>query len=396
MKQWLGTEKLCNWLKAHPIVNFITITIMENMIWLFVTNWISMPYVAYLFIFSSNLASKNDYALFREQTLVSLSFSIKTIGIVLLLIGTLIYFVMQHSRKRCELAEANAINWKKKYTNNLVNEDQIKTLNARLLELKPRIELNRLVDLLSQFTNESEIVESIQLYEHSELPNPKNVSANSFIDISFKFLDGTAAKDANVNALLHIRYQLGSDIYYPLYHLFADRNAYYAQHQRSSNATQEHDIQAKAISLFTDISKILNKLTDVSEIRDIHYAYYRILEMLATIVIAKEELVECKKLLEYSGEIESQLKRGQRTGLLGTLFMESMYYFGNENSFSKKNRCYFTAPLNYKGRKMIMVVVLQKNKLRLGPNQKELECCKEIYDEINQLLTDTLSERRTV
>ena len=111
--------------------------------------------------------------------------------------------------------------------------------------------------------------------------------------------------------------------------------------------------------------------------------YYKLLDILANIVIGKS--IKYNNLLE-NGEIETQLKYGQRTGMLGAIFTGQLYCFYNDNSITKKDRIYFSVPISYKGNQLILLGICNKNKLRVARNRSCIDCCVQIYDEINKAL----------
>lgn len=387
--------------EKHPVLKFIFLTIAENLIWLLVValfKFLKQKYHLYLFLSKTPIDNFDDYIISTPKMFTAATINIWLIGSVLLLLITLLVMWICHMKTRRKKAEADfkVLQAQNQTLSNTISEQskQINNWLPMIKEYKEDKELKEIVGCLSDYTQKSDIVDSIQLYTYPQLSAPKNVS--STVNIPFQFITGTASSESNVNALYHINYQLDYNIYRDLYNLFDERNAYYSEHKQSRDVTIERSIQEQALKVFKNISTILNNIPDASCISDEHYAYYRMLEILTTLVIAKEELVECKKLLEYSEVIETQLKQGQRTGLLGAIFVASMYYFGNENSVVKKNRGYFATPFTFKGHKMMMLVVLQRNKLRLAPKHQEIECCTEIYDEIASLLAERFSERSPV
>lgn len=385
-------------LQERPILSFIVLTISENLLWngcVALFNLLNQKYIMYVMWAKYPVEDFDSYISKNPKALMDIPVSIRFIGSIILIVITALIIWIKHTRKQKAVVD-NIKNQNKQLSTTISEQaDLIDQLRPLAEECRAKQEDEKLISVLSKYTNQSDIVESIQLYTHTPLIAPSE--AESIVDVSFKFVNGTTSPKANINALFHINYQFGYEIYVPLHNLFKVRNAYFSEHRKCSSSSQEDQIQLEAIALFKRIAAILNNIQNVSEISDVHYAYYRILEILATLVIVgKDELAECKKLLKYNTGIEAQLKSGQRTGLLGTLFTETMYYFGNENSVVKKNRGYFTAPLDFKGNKMIMLVVLHRNRLRLAPKHQELECCKEIYDEIEKLLVDSLSERSLV
>lgn len=256
-------------------------------------------------------------------------------------------------------------------------------------KLKRYEEWDELIDKLKKYTQDSEIVDSVQLFTYSPLPSYTEIAHPKIVDISFHFEGGCTKSSANVNALHNMNYQFGYDVYEALIKLFKKRNAYYAASAYGERADKEieKEIQSLANKIFNQIAELLNDIKDETQIEDTHYAYYRMLEVLTNIVLSPNEAIECRKLLVLDENIEKKLKTGQRTGMLGTLFVEATYSFCNENSITKSNRSYFSTPLQYKEKKLILLVVLERDKLRLGPNgHDDIRCCEMIYDQIANVL----------
>lgn len=53
-----------------------------------------------------------------------------------------------------------------------------------------------MVAILSDFTEKSEVVDSIQLFRYTQLPAPQQIAQDQIVEVGFKFCDGTASSKA--------------------------------------------------------------------------------------------------------------------------------------------------------------------------------------------------------
>ena len=243
-----------------------------------------------------------------------------------------------------------------------------------------------LTDALKKYFSTNEILDSIQLFSAPELPSLEEANVLKEINIPIHYVDGMAKEFSNTNALLNINYAIDKTTYYDIKKLFDMRNKYFERKDAPCNPQIEKDIQNDAMRIFKVLKEHLSNISDKKDIKDFHYVYYKLLDILANIVIGKS--IKYKNLLGDS-EIETQLKYGQRTGMLGAIFTGQLYCFYNDNSITKKDRIYFSVPMSYKGNQLILLGICNKNKLRVAKNRSCIDCCAQIYDEINKALIQT-------
>ena len=382
----LHTEEKQTWLSQHPIITGVIGSLIASAILAILTFFTDIPQEVYLVLTDS----ENDTLAFLFSSDV---FTIKTklwiLGlfiIFLIFIVILISFNFGHKHAKKSLIHIS--------TDTACNScSKIVEFSEKAADLQSKIQeqddWNDLITKLDNYTQNSEVVDSIQLFTYTPLPDYKNIDSKKYVDISFRFKGGCTKPNANVNALYNMNYQFSYDIYESLIKLFKKRNEYYATSAYGKPADKETEriIQDQAISVFNEITELLNNIQDEQHIEDIHYVYYRMLEVLTNVVLSPAKAIDCKKLLKINEGIENKLKTGMRTGMLGTLFIEATYSFCNENSFVKSNRSYFSTPLNYKEQKLILLVILERDKLRLGPNGRDdIKCCESIYYEIANIL----------
>ena len=254
-----------------------------------------------------------------------------------------------------------------------------------LLEYHRALPYKKLTDSLNAFFDSTEILESIQLFSRPKLPTIEEANIMHEINLPLQFVFGKAKPFSNTNALFNINYTFEKSTYHDIKKLFDMRNQYYSTNSKQRDPNTEKDIQKEALELFNKIKSGLDSINNVSGIKDTHYACYKLLEILANVVIGDKSIINCDQLL-VSSPIEVQLRYGQRTGMLGAIFTESLYCFYNENSMTKKDRMYFSVPISYKQQQLILLGICNKNDLKVTTNCDYVKCCEQIYEAIKKVL----------
>ena len=386
------------WIKRfsseHPFLFWVAKVIGGELIWTLLVSLISIPRRLHLFLTVDPIqASPDNEYIFLTEELGIVNQNVFFCGaiVIALLIILSSVFSLHTSKKALKRQKQSDEVHTKDLLRIQQERDEIKEKYDILdKQTKSQREISQLVSVLQEYTIGTEIVDCIQLFEHSDLSDSGIASSDNLIDVSVQFIDGCTNKNVNVNALFCSHYIFERDIFDSLTSLLNAREKYLSECQRRRDKTREKHLQDHAIELVKELNNRLNTLA-LSEISDIHYVYYRVLEILTTLVLMPDaKAVEIERLLQGDAEVEAQLKTGRRTGILGSLLLNSSYAFSNEHSFVKKDRYYFTTPLLYKEHNLIMLVVLQGNMLRTGPQQDKLKCCEEIYDQIKDLLKSKL------
>lgn len=265
------------------------------------------------------------------------------------------------------------------------NNEQANQYDNLLLEYQQALPYKKLTDCLNNLFEDTEVLESIQLFLTPKLPSVEVANSMNEINIPLKFVNGKAKPFSNTNALFNINYTFDKSIYYDIKNLFDKRNQYYSTNSKQRNPNTEKEIQNNAMSLFRNIKEDLDAIKDIHEIKNTHYASYKLLEILANVVIGENSMINCHQLLKLD-DVEKQLKFGQRTGMLGAIFTESLYCFYNENSMTKKDRMYFSVPISYKQQQFILLGICNKNDLKIARNCDYVKCCEHIYEKIYKAL----------
>lgn len=374
-------------LNEHPVISTIFLSILASILYaLFVEPIIDgFQNLKLLEINIGYNLQSNDTVSFQLNL-------IKVLFCIICVLCLVIYITYINVRKKI----------KKNIKESLPNEfycdkcEEVESLTEEILEKQKQYDnllqeyqhalpYKKLTDCLSDFFDNTEVLESLQLFTTPKLPSIEESNTLEEINVPLHFVDGKAKEFSNTNALFNINYKFDKSIYHDVKKLFDLRNEYYSTKSKQRNPNTEKDIQDNARVLFDRLKDDLDKINDIGEIKSTHFATYKLLEILANVVIGEKSVVQCKQLLK-SHDIENQLKYGQRTGMLGAIFTESLYCFYNENSMTKKDRMYFSVPIVYKQQQFILLGICNKNDLKVTKSCDYVKCCEEIYEKVNEAL----------
>lgn len=377
-------------IEDHPVISSIFLSLIASAIYTLGLEPI-IKEINQLKIFELTIGInflKNQPFSFQVNLITIIFFSL----VVICLVASITYFVMQ-SRTQKKIKESlpndnycNECENVKTLTE--ANNDKQKQYDELLSEYQHALPYKKLTDSLNEYFDNTEVMESIQLFLSPKLPTIEEANTMEEINIPLQFVSGKAKTFSNTNALLNINYKFEKTIYHDIKKLFDLRNKYYSNNNKQRDPSTEKDIQKDALELFNKIQNGLDNIKSISDITDTDYASYKLLEILANVVIGDKALVSCDRMLQ-SENIELQLKYGQRTGMLGAIFTESLYCFYNENSLTKKDRMYFSVPISYKQKHLILLGICNKNDLKVPTNCDYVKCCEQLYEGIRKVLNKT-------
>lgn len=366
--------------EKHPILTAIIISLISTSIYALLFESV-IKKIATLEI-EMQLFFNKDKPITVSINIISIIF------VVLLIIGIIIYLSNAFIKKRilhtlpndnyCQSC-SNISELNKKLGE---QQKQLKKLNDDFQKALPYKELT---DKLTEYFKDNDVLESIQLFSSLPLPPVDPLNENGDINIPLKFIHGLAKNSSNINVLFNINYVFTHSIYNEIKSLFDEYNAYYSYDTKQRNLRKEAYIKSEVLKIHDILSQYLNAPQNIEELCDSHYSSYKILELVTNMSVGEDSIVECTKLLK-NDVIEEQLKHGQRNGMLGTIFTQKLYCFYNENSRTKKDRIYFSVPLEHKGKHLILLGVCNKQNLRISKNCDYRKCCEQIYEEIKNLL----------
>ena len=377
-----------NWSREHPIKLSIGISLLSSAMYaLFLQPIIDGIQQLKVLEITVGFTFPNSNPLSFKTNLISiLFFIIVSIGLTI----SITYFNARNkTRKRIKntLPEASYCD-KCKDVESLTKQTSAKQkqYDDLLAQYHSDLPYKKLTDCLDNFFDNTEVLESLQLFSVPKLPTIEEANTMSVINIPLKFVSGMAKTSSNTNALFNINYTFEKSVYHNIKKLFDLRNNYYSTNNKQRDPNTEKDIQKGALELFNDIKNDLDSIKSAGDIKDTHYACYKLLEILANVVIGDKSIVNCDQLLKLN-DIELQLKYGQRTGMLGAIFTENLYCFYNENSMTKKDRMYFSVPISYKQQQLILLGICNKNDLKVTTNCGYVRCCEQIYEAIKAALS---------
>lgn len=371
----------------HPIISSIVLSIIASVIY---ELWIAPIIDGFQKLksleISIGFSLKEKLYLFPMNLISILFYVIIVTGLVIYITYHVVHNKIKKSIK--EVLPNSFYCDKCKDMDSLTQENSVmqKKYDDLLTEYQSALPYKKLTDCLNNFFDNTEVLESIQLFSAPKLPAIEDANLMNEIKIQLKFIDGKAKSFSNTNALFNINYIFEKSIYYDVKKLFDSRNYYYSANGRQRDPNTEKDIQEKALGLFDKIRNHLDNIKNISDIDNTHYACYKLLEILANVVIGDKSIINCDKMLQLE-DIEKQLKYGQRTGMLGAIFTENLYCFYNENSLTKKDRMYFSVPISYKNEQLILLGICNKNALKVTTNCDYVKCCENIYEDIRKALS---------
>ena len=280
----------------------------------------------YISILLSGFASKMYEFLieaFFEPTKVSeilmMSINVKVKWIVTAGVALVILII-------CVGVHLHQINKKKKQC---ISENELEIINLKL------------ENALSDFG----YIESIQVYSHHYKTD------REFKYLKVEFLTGAADERIEINSVMQT--------YFYIPHTIANKlkdfsNAYkiYTKSDAEYRNAAWKNVVTYGEEICSNIYDILNKLESTDEIKVPHYELYRIL----TVILPTIKQASFKQFLRRS-DIENELIKGKRTGLLGSIILDDIYVFKNENSSEKCGRIYLTFPLTL-AKHLIVLVAL--------------------------------------
>lgn len=254
----------------------------------------------------------------------------------------------------------------------------------RLIREKKRISSQRVPDQefmnkLRSIIEDYDYVESIQIYQY------KNKQEKDF-KIKLNFLSGLADEDIEINSVMQAYFKIPFKIYKTLKsfcNLYDNYTAETSEEARTALEVRFKDIGYRLVQTFLTR---LNSIQKISEITEYDFVYYRLLRIVF-------QIINGNGLARYivDQDIENYLLRGKKTGLIGSVILNSPQAFKNETSYNKKNRIYFTYKVkNYKQMKRLIVLISVREG-QLDKSNKIDKYGEEIFNRLNQELFQNLN-----
>ena len=267
-------------------------------------------------------------------------------------------------------------------------ESTIIALNAKLAEIQRHLELgtkalygkygeiakNNYVSmfrtLISSFIMDNELVESVQIYQYNAINKNYHYGSRSYKQVAIKinYLIGMAKEGIDINALMQTYFEVDFSVFMDMQEIkqYYQKVLEYRSNTDSIEYKESKNCFIKiSTKLLGNLLSKLHKIGNIQEIRDKHFTYYRIcnvlISLLSNIDSIKADVVQGtqSEILKDKPEIEKVLISGKRTGILGSILTEDIYSFMNIKSGSyKQKRVYLTNVINFKGEKFIVLITL--------------------------------------
>lgn len=203
-----------NFPRNHPVLSWVILVVAEYFITELLSRILKIPYRIYLFLADSSIVKEQGLTELESVSIVNINIGLKIT--VLVLIGIATAFFIYHRLWKTRFNDSERKNVTLQQSNDELKgqlKEKCQQIDYLQKEEAPYKEIRDMVAILSDFTEKSEVVDSIQLYQCTSLPDHNQLSPDQMVEISFRFYDGTASSKANVNALYNICYELPSNVY---------------------------------------------------------------------------------------------------------------------------------------------------------------------------------------
>lgn len=269
------------------------------------------------------------------------------------------------------------------YTNNeqelMIKDDKIKELEKSILEKDNQLNQssgiilnkygefarfnrkNRFNEVLESFVNNNDLVDSAQIYKYSSKFNNKD-----YLNIRLSYEEGYAYDGIEINNILQGYYKIGRKEYTKFKEIvkFWKRilvcgDEYIDKEKKSLEENLLNDIE----ELLTQIVEKLQKIESKDRIEEADYTMYAVASLLIRLLWWNNDEISAFENIVSNSEIDSYLKNGKRTGVLGSILLEDSYIFKHEGKSLKKDRFYFTFHLEVYGQNYIVLFAIAEDEI---------------------------------
>lgn len=196
-------------------------------------------------------------------------------------------------------------------------------------------ELISLKNVLHSAVDENEYIESMQAFQY----RIKNEQSRKYIKLWH--LVGIANEGIEINTILQTYFYFS----YPLYKKIRMVSGRYDKYISETDPVRKDDFKTAFLDAGNDLCNqlldTLNAIQSVDQIQEFHCDLYRVVAKLFPTV--SNNAIE--SFLRRS-DVESEIIKRKKTGILGALILNELYLFRNQTSLSKSDRVYFVFPYN--------------------------------------------------
>ncbi len=194
-------------------------------------------------------------------------------------------------------------------------------------------ELEALNKTLFTVVDENEHIESMQAFQH----RIKNDDGRKYIKLSY--LAGAANERTEINTILQTYFYFT----YPIHKKIRNVSSRYNKYLNETDPIQKElywtEFADVGHELCRQLINSLNTINSANEIEELHCDMYRVLAKLLPTISG-----EAIESFLQRRDIEAELIKRKKTGILGALVINDLYVFRNQTSISKNKRIYFAFP----------------------------------------------------
>ena len=213
----------------------------------------------------------------------------------------------------------------------------IKQLHSQINRNVTPKEYGDLYNKLKQITDKYEYVECVQAYQYWR----KNDSDSKYIKVNY--LSGYADERIDINSVMQAYYYLPYKIDKQI-KTIRDKYDYW---KKEGDVTLKSNFKLEYKEYGQKFCKeMIDRLCNIKSINEIgkyDCELYRVVLRILTL-ISEKPITE----LLTNSEIENELIKRRKTGLLGSIIINDSYIFRNQSSLTKTNRIYLTFPYDIK------------------------------------------------
>ena len=196
-------------------------------------------------------------------------------------------------------------------------------------------EMDSLMKTLNKAVVENEYIESMHAFQYC----PMNGQSEKFIKLNH--LCGTANERIEINVVFQTYFYFTYSLYKKIITVSGNYDKYINETEPGKKVEFKKIFLESGNDLCSRLLDKLNSINDESEITEFHCDMYRVLAKLLPTI--SDEAIEG---LLNNRQIENALIKRKKNGILGSIVLNDLYIFYNNNSTVKRNRIYFTFPFN--------------------------------------------------
>lgn len=229
-------------------------------------------------------------------------------------------------------------------------------------------EFDELDKKLKDLVDKNEYVESVQAYQYWY----KNDSESKYIKVCY--ITGSVDERIDINSIMQTHYYIPYSLNKKLKYISELYDSYLKATDPNTKDSFRTLYKAEGKSFCETVLLSLNSLNTVDDIKKYHCELYQC--ALRVLSLISDKPIET---ILKNPDIENELIRRRKTGLLGSIIIHDTYIFKNQSSSTKTNRVYCSFPYDT-DKNIVLLISLSNDTMS---NEKDIvEYCKGIRNEI--------------